>query len=239
MNPPMPAARPVANPPFQPAESRQLRILVACHQPITRRGLRCVLEEDPELAVVGEAQNGRQMVAACHTLRPDIVIVDSDLPYLDATAASCSSGDAGCRTRVLVLRDDHDHALCQLPGPARAAGSVSKAISRSELRGAVKAALFGPRPSRRTCPVVRFSGAPARAPLSVRERDVLQLLALGLTNRQIAERLVVSTHTIKAHVQHILMKLGVKDRTEAAVRAVDFGLLPGARVTSTETSSAA
>ncbi|HEY2592371.1 MAG TPA: response regulator transcription factor, partial [Chloroflexota bacterium] len=209
------------------------RILVVDDHVLTRAGLRAVLADDPEFELVGEANNGGEGVALSRALRPDLVLMDVRMPDMDGLQATRILKEASPSTTVLILSMFEDPELLLEAVKAGAAGYVLKNASEEELRTAMSDALAGNFPVDRH--LVRdllqrvANEAPAPPPaappdvLSAREREVLELLARGCTNREIAEQLVITSSTVKVHVEHILAKLGVSDRTQAAVQAFELG----------------
>ena len=191
-----------------------VRVLVACEQPLTRLGLRALLEEDPAFVVVGEAHDGHDALAACARMQLDLVVVDLHLPDVDGLTLTRALRSGDKPTRVLLFGPGNDPELRLRAAAAGAAGYVARTTTGADLRWAARAAAL---PNQ----------------LSAREVEVLRLLADGCTNSQIAASLVITPNTVKAHVEHILSKLHVKDRTQAAVRAFELGY-----VSSTETSAA-
>jgi DNA-binding NarL/FixJ family response regulator len=196
--------------------------------------LRAVLADDLDFDVVGEASTGAQAVAMSRSLRPDLVLMDLRMPEMDGLQATRLLKETLPATTVLMLSMLEDAGLALEALKAGAAGYVLKNAGEAELRGAMRDALAGNLLVDRS--LVRdvlwrvASDAPPAQPqtveqdgLSSRERQVLDLLTSGCTNRQIAERLVISSSTVKVHVEHILAKLGVGDRTQAAVRAIQLG----------------
>jgi DNA-binding NarL/FixJ family response regulator len=186
--------------------------------------------------VVGEAGNGREAIALCGELQPDLALLDVRMPEVDGLAAARAIKQASPRTIVLIIttHEHPDYLLAALK--AGAAGYMLKDISRQELLTAVRRVLRGEsilngevaaQALQRLAGETSVQAAPSLERLTARERQVLQLLAEGQTNREIAAHLSLSVGTVKIHVEHIIAKLGVSDRTQAAVRAVASGLLRG------------
>jgi DNA-binding NarL/FixJ family response regulator len=215
------------------APSRRARILVVDDHLLTRAGLRAVLADDPEFELVGEAINGGEGVAMSRGLRPDLVLMDVRMPDMDGLEATRILKQACPTTPVLILSMFEDAELLLEAVKAGAAGYVLKNASEEDLRAAMSDALAGNFPVDRHLvrDVLRRVARETPAPLpvappdllSTREREVLELLARGCTNREIAEQLVITASTVKVHVEHILAKLGVSDRTQAAVQAFELG----------------
>ena len=208
-------------------------ILVDDHE-IARAGLRTLLITEPSLRVVGEAGNGAAGIALCRSLEPDLVLMDVRMPDMDGIAATAAILAERPGTRIIITTMYEDPDYLQRALEVGAVGYVLKDATRPALVGAVQQALRGEFPlhqelasqvlRRLTTDTLR-SSRPAHEQLTARELDVLRLVVQGLTNRQIGERLFVSMGTIKLHVEHILAKLGVADRTQAAARAMELGLV--------------
>jgi DNA-binding NarL/FixJ family response regulator len=215
------------------------RVLIADDQALVRAGFRKLLEPAPDIDVVGEAADGQEAVDQARLLRPTLVLMDIRMPRLDgieATRRVTADGDA---TRVLVLTtfglDDYVYDALR----AGASGFMLKDAPPEELLAAVEIiargdALITPAVTRSVIEeFARRSPAPSPPPpvldeLTVREHEVLELLARGLSNAEIAERLVVSAGTAKTHVAHVLSKLGLRDRVQAVILAYESGLItPG------------
>jgi DNA-binding NarL/FixJ family response regulator len=216
-----------------------IRVLVADDQAVVRGGLRMILEAQADLEVVGEARDGSEAVAMVTSLQPDVVLMDIRMPGLDGIEATRRLVQAGTRTRVLVLTtyalDEYVYESLK----AGAAGSFVKTESPERLIDAVRLiaageALLAPEITRRL--IDRFlQAAPpnasppaALAELTARELDVLQQIARGLSNAEIAGALYITEGTVKTHVARILMKLDLRDRVQAVVFAYEHGLVqPG------------
>ena len=215
------------------------RVAVADDQELVRSGLRGLLEARG-LDVVGEAGDGRAAVALAHELQPDVLVMDIRMPVLDGISATRELTSSGSATRVLVLTTyDLDRYVYDALR-AGAAGFLLKASPPDRLAEAVRVvaageALLAPSLTRRliAAHISRpppLDGAPAAlADLTEREREVLTLVARGLTNDEIAARLVVSPATVKTHVNRVLSKRQLRSRAQAVVLAYESGLVqPGA-----------
>jgi DNA-binding NarL/FixJ family response regulator/two-component sensor histidine kinase len=221
-----------------------IRLIVADDHALVREGFRSMLASEPDFEVVGEAKNGREALELCCRLRPDLVLMDARMPEMDGLAATQAIKTEHPATHILMLSayEKPDYMLEAVR--AGATGYVIKDATKHDLIGAMREVLSGKHPLDRELAmqllhtlggedeqepaVPRRSGKQAEAlpePLTPRELEVLRLMAQGLTNRQISQKLVVSAATVKVHVEHIIEKLEVSDRTQAAVWASEAGLL--------------
>jgi DNA-binding NarL/FixJ family response regulator len=211
------------------------RLVIADDHDLARAGVRAMLTNQEGLEVVGEASNGREALELCRTLNPDLALLDVRMPEMDGLT-TCHAIKQECPATNVILVSMHESVEYLLDAlKAGAVGYVLKDISQREFIESVQVVLQGESLLNKDIVVQllkRLSNDMPRQeenvtnPLSTREREVLQLLTQGQTNREIAENLVVSVSTIKVHVEHILAKLGVSDRTQAAVRAIELGLIP-------------
>ncbi|GAA4583599.1 response regulator transcription factor [Planotetraspora phitsanulokensis] len=215
-----------------------IRVLIADDQMMVRQGFTVLLNAEPGIEVVGQAVNGLDAVAKTAELEPDVVLMDIRMPELGGIEATRRiTGAAGAAVKVLVLTTfDLDEYVYEALR-AGASGFLLKDASAAELAHAVRVvaagdALLAPTVTKRL--IVEFSRMTAvpRAPLkervgdlTERETEVLCLIAQGLSNAEIAVRLVVAEQTVKTHVSRILVKLGLRDRTQAAVYAYETGLV--------------
>ncbi len=212
---------------------RRIRVLIADDHPMVRQGLRVFLELEPDLEVVGEAADGAQTVLLAEQLDPDVVLLDLVMPGVDGLAALGQLAERGLAERVLMVTSfgEYRSALSALRAGAR--GYISKEVDPSALATAVRAVaaghvLLGPQVAQQLLAQVGVGGAggsgggrDGQSPqLTVREHEVLDLIAAGRSNREIARALSLAEKTVKTHVSNILMKLGVADRTQAALWAV-------------------
>jgi DNA-binding NarL/FixJ family response regulator len=216
-----------------------IRVVVADDQGMVRSGFSVLLNAQPDIDVVGEAVNGREAIAHAADLRPDVILMDVRMPVLDGLQATREITRMPDSPKVLVLTtfdlDDYVYEALR----SGASGFLLKDASARELADAVRLvaagdALLAPGVTRRLIAEFARMGAP-RTPgraqldgLTERESEVLALVARGLSNAEIANRLFVAEQTVKTHVSRILMKLGLRDRTQAVVLAYETGLVhPG------------
>jgi DNA-binding NarL/FixJ family response regulator len=208
-----------------------VRVVIADDHPIVRDGLRALLTSIPDVELVGEATTGREAVRSAVTDRPDVIVMDLRMPDLDGAAATAEICRVAPDVAVLVLTmlDDDDSVFAAMRAGAR--GYLVKGASQQEIVRAITAvaageAIFGPGVARR---VLRYfasppaAAAPAFPELSPREREVLDLIAGGLTNAAIAGRLGLSAKTVGNHTSAIFAKLQVAGRAEAIIRAREAG----------------
>jgi DNA-binding NarL/FixJ family response regulator len=206
-----------------------IRVLIADDHSVVRQGLRMFLALDPEFEIVGEAADGAEALRLAHEFKPDVVLMDLLMPVMDGIAATsairCELPDVEVLALTSVLED------ASVVGAVRAGaiGYLLKDTSSDRLGQAIKAAAAGqvqiePRAAARLMREVRAPDNPE--PLTERETDVLRLLALGQSNKEIAHSLSIGEKTVKTHVSNILRKLGVPSRTQAALHAVRIGLVP-------------
>lgn len=226
-----------------------VRIVIADDHAMIRDGLRTLLEDEPWLEVVGEASNGREAVELCGRVGPELVLMDVRMPDMDGLEATRAIKRDNPRVGVLMvtMHDDPDYLLEALS--AGAAGYILKGSPGTRLIDAIRRTVGGESPLdqelaaqalrrladegviRETAPPpepqrqAKSPPPPVVEPLTPRETEVLRLLARGQSNPRIAQTLTISKATAKVHVERIIRKLGVSDRTQAAVRALDLGLL--------------
>jgi DNA-binding NarL/FixJ family response regulator len=217
-----------------------IRVLVADDQPVVRAGFQTILEAQPDIVVVGEAGDGREAVEQAHRLQPDVVLMDVRMPNVDGLQATRQlAGPCVPRpVRVLVLTtfdlDDYVYEALR----AGASGFLLKDVRRDDLVAAVRVvaagdALLAPSVTRRL--IQEFARRPPTKAsrhltdrLTPRERDVFESVARGMSNAEIAERLHLGDATVKSHVTHVLLKLGLRDRIQAVIYAYESGLVrPG------------
>ena len=223
------------------------RVLIADDHDLIREGLLAVLEDEPDLEVVGEAKNGREALEMCRQMRPDLILMDVRMPEMDGLAATRAIKEELPTTSVVMvtMHENPDYLLEAIR--AGAAGYILKDAAGDRLVEAVRRTLEGEAPLNEGLAMQllqrlaagrregergkgasvlegRKRQAPMPGGITPREAEVLRLLAQGRTNPQIARTVLSSVSTVKIHVQNIIAKLGVSDRTQAAVRAIELGL---------------
>ncbi len=211
-----------------------IRVLVVDDHAVVREGLRVFLDLQDGIEVVGEAADGIEAVAAAERLRPDVILMDLVMPELDGVGAMRELRERAPTARVIVLTSFLDDERLLPAIRAGAAGYLLKNVDPADLARAVRAAHEGaahvdPTVAARLMERIAADADEGEqlARLTPRERDVLELIAHGLSNKRIARQLGLSEKTVKTHVGHVLAKLGVTDRTQAALYAVRAGLVPG------------
>lgn len=208
-----------------------IRVVVADDHPMVRYGITAVLDDVPGIEVVGEAADGRELQAVVATTRPDVVLTDLAMPVMDGIAAidRLRLTHPDIAMLVLTMHEDDDSVLAALRAGAR--GYLVKGAGGAELVRAIESvaagdAVYGKSVANRIIGLVTAgpTESPAFPELTPREREVLDLIAVGLRNRAIAERLGISEKTVRNNVSSVLVKLQVEDRTSAAIKARESGL---------------
>ena len=207
--------------------SGSIRVLVADDHPVVRDGLCAMLDTQADIEVVGEATNGAEALALVESLRPDLVLMDLQMPKVDGATATQRIRAENDDVQVLVLTTYDTDADISRAVEAGATGYLLKDARREELFRAVRLAAHGesvlsPGVAKRVLGRMR---APAEEALSSREIDVLGAVARGLSNRAIARSLHISEATVKTHLVHVFAKLGVDDRTAAVTVALERGII--------------
>jgi DNA-binding NarL/FixJ family response regulator len=215
-----------------------IRVLLVDDQALFREGLHTLLSVRPDIEVVGEAENGEEAIRVALETNPDVILMDLRMPVLDGVAATRRLAQSQLNSRVIVLTtfDDDEHIFDGLR--AGAVGYLLKDVSSDKLVEAINAAASGQsflQPSVATKVISEFtritghqqptSSQPLVEPLSDRELEVLHHLATGASNKEIAAVLFITEGTVKNHLTNILGKLGVRDRTQAALKARELGLI--------------
>jgi len=218
--------------------SGRIAVLIADDQPLVRMGLRALVRSDAGLALVGEAETGREAVALTRTLRPDVVLMDIRMPELDGLAAlreiSADAALAGVHVVMLTTFELDEYVFAALQ--AGAAGFLIKDSEPTELLRAIHAAASGEAfmsPTVTRTVIATFAGRPQAGgavhpklvDLTEREREVLSLVGQGMNNAEIAEKLWITKATARTHVSHIMVKLDARDRAQLVVIAYSAGLV--------------
>ncbi len=215
-----------------------VRVLLADDEQLVRAGFRLILESEPDIEVVGEAGNGAEAVAITKQLDPDVVLMDIQMPEMNGLEATRQIAALG-RTessRVLILTTFEVDEYVYEALRAGASGFLLKRTPAADLIAGIRVvaggdALLAPSVTRRLIdqfarrPAVERTDAPAIDEITAREREVLELVARGHSNAEIADLLVLSEGTVKTHIKRIFMKLGLRDRTQAVIYAYDTGLV--------------
>ncbi|HEX7734140.1 MAG TPA: response regulator transcription factor [Ktedonobacteraceae bacterium] len=210
-----------------------IRIVLVDDHSVVREGLRMFLGRDPELVVVGEANDGAEALDVVRQLRPDVVLMDLLMPVLDGITATTLIRQQYPETEVIAMTSVLESATVVNAIKAGAIGYLLKDTQAGELQRMIKAAAAGqvqlsPQASAYLMRAMRMDeahGEQKKEALTARETDVLRLLAQGHPNKEIARQLQLVEDTIKTHVRHILAKLGVQSRTQAVLCALDLGLV--------------
>lgn len=215
-----------------------IQLAIADDEATVRAGLRMLVDAEPDLEVVGEASDGNEIVELARRAKPDVVLMDIRMARLDGISATRQIRDAGLAARVIMLTTFGDEDNLYEALSAGASGFLLKVSPPERLLEGIRVvaageSLLDPAITRNV--IERFASRPARQTtppgfdsLTPREREVMELVAGGLSNTEIATRLVLSETTVKTHVQRILMKLGLRDRVQAVVLAYEHGLItPG------------
>lgn len=205
-----------------------IRIVVVDDHSVVRQGLRMFLSLDPELEVIGEANNGQEAIEQVNALKPDVVLMDLLMPVMDGITATQIIRKEHPDTEVIALTSVLEDTAVVNAVRAGAIGYLLKDTQGDELCQAIKAAANGqvqlsPKAAERLMREIRAPESPEK--LTERETEVLRQLAAGKSNKEIASEMYISETTVKTHVSNILMKLGVPSRTQAALYAVRIGLV--------------
>ena len=203
-----------------------IRVLVADDHAVVRRGLRTFLEVQDDIEVVGEAADGDECLTEAARLTPDVILLDLSMPGRNGIEALREMQGSGIKSRVLVITSFTDPAVVTPAVRAGAAGVVYKDVAPNDLAAAIRSVHAGHvlLPPDVAAALMAPDAAGRAGALTARERDVLVQIAAGRSNREIARALSLAEKTVKTHVSNVLMKLGVADRTQAALYAVRHGL---------------
>lgn len=206
-----------------------IRVLIADDHAVVRQGLRMFLATDPEFEIVGEARDGSEALQGALRFQPDVVLMDLLMPVMDGIQATAAIRRQAPGVEVVALTSVLEDDAVVDAVRAGAIGYLLKDTEAHELRRAIKAAAAGQVElcSEAAIRLLRQVRTPERSAesLTEREAEVLKLLARGMSNQEIAHALVIGEQTVKSHVSHILAKLGVPSRTQAALYAVRIGLV--------------
>jgi DNA-binding NarL/FixJ family response regulator len=213
-----------------------MRILLADDHAVVRRGLEMVLSLEKDLQIVGDAANGEEAIAQVKRLSPDLVLLDVKMPRLDGIAAAREIKRQSPHTRILMLTGIEVGNEIMQALEAGADGYVLKEVSPEELIHAIRVigageAYLQPAVTKRVLdrlhatPRGREEPPPSAEPLTPREREILELMATSATNREMAQKLVISEETVRSHTKNILSKLGQPNRTQAVLYALRHGLI--------------
>jgi DNA-binding NarL/FixJ family response regulator len=219
-------------------DPRVIRVAIADDQPLVRAGFRMILDAEPDMEIVAEAADGREVIELVARVRPDVVLMDIRMPHVDGIQAArrliAEAGERAPRVLMLTTFDVDEHVYDALR--AGASGFLLKDVQPDDLVAAVRIvasgeALLAPSVTRRLiADFARRRSQAGRADevlaeLTAREREVLRLMARGLSNAEIAAVLVIGETTVKTHVARVLMKLDLRDRTQAVVLAYECGFV--------------
>ncbi|MRR33024.1 response regulator transcription factor, partial [bacterium] len=202
---------------------QKIRIMLVDDHSVVRSGLGAFLSVNPDLELVGEAENGEQAVVRAGILKPDVILMDLMMPVMDGVAATLAIKKQNPAIQIIALTSFQEDELVQNALKAGAVGYLMKNVTARELAAAIKAAKDGKMilsPEAAQALVRASQQAHETEMLTEREREVLKLMVDGLNNAEIAERLVVSLSTVKYHISNLLMKLGVDNRVAAVTTAI-------------------
>jgi DNA-binding NarL/FixJ family response regulator len=227
---------------------KRIRVLLVDDQTLVRQGIRLLLEIEPDIQVVGQAANGREAIQQAEALHPEVVLMDVRMPEMDGVAATRELSTRFPEIGVIILTTFEDNEIVFEGLKAGARGYLLKDISSEEMAEAVRRVAAGEaliQPSITRKVLAEFSRLADEAenspqsghatganpigvlpePLTRREQQVLQAIAKGLSNREIAQQLVITEGTVKNHVSNLIAKLEVRDRTQAVLKAQELGLI--------------
>ncbi|HEY4692161.1 MAG TPA: response regulator transcription factor [Bellilinea sp.] len=207
---------------------QKIRIMLVDDHSVVRSGLGAFLSVNPDLELVGEAENGEQAVVRAGILKPDVILMDLMMPVMDGVAATLAIKKQNPAIQIIALTSFQEDELVQNALKAGAVGYLMKNVTARELAAAIKAARDGKMilsPEAAQALVRAAQQTHEADSLTEREHEVLKLMVEGLNNAEIAERLVVSLSTVKYHISNILMKLGVDNRVAAVTTAIQKKLV--------------
>jgi DNA-binding NarL/FixJ family response regulator len=204
--------------------TRQIKILTVDDHPILREGIAAVIQGEKDMLIVGEASNGREAIEMFRSKRPDVALMDLQMPDMNGIDAIAAIREEHPQARIIVLTTYEGDVLARRALKAGATGYILKDMIRTELLGAIRAVHLGKRyiPQKIASELAEHY---AEDDLSEREIEVLRQVARGTSNKIIASHLSISEATVKAHMQNILLKLGASDRTHAVSIATTRGFL--------------
>lgn len=205
-----------------------IRIMLVDDHSVVRSGLSAFLSVNPDLELVGEAENGEQAVSRASAIQPDVILMDLMMPIMDGVAATAAIKKRNPNIQIIALTSFQEDELVQNALRAGALGYLMKNVNARELAAAIRAAKDGKMtlsPEAAQALVRASQQAQETETLTEREHEVLKLMVEGLNNAEIAERLVVSLSTVKYHISNILMKLGVDNRVAAVTMAIQKRLV--------------
>jgi NarL family two-component system response regulator LiaR len=208
--------------------TNKIRIMLVDDHAVVRSGLGAFLSVNPDLELVGEAENGEQAVVRANLLKPDVILMDLMMPVMDGVAATQAIKKQNPQIQIVALTSFQEDELVQNALKAGAVGYLMKNVTARELAGAIKSAKEGKMtlsPEAAQALVRANQQAEETEILTEREVEVLKLMVDGLNNAEIAERLVISLSTVKYHISNILMKLGVDNRVSAVSLALQRKLV--------------
>ncbi|MGZ8584804.1 MAG: response regulator [Actinomycetota bacterium] len=207
-----------------------IRVALADDHRVVRVGLEQLLATWDDVELVGSASGGEEAVALCEAERPDVLLLDLSMPDLDGVQVSRRLAETGAATRVVVFTSFSDRKRIVEALDAGAIGYLLKDAEPEEIHAAIRAAARGEAPLAPKAAAALLAERVARAPaleLTAREREVLSLVVAGMANKQIARRLGISEKTVKGHLTNLFQRIGVADRTQAALWAERTGALRG------------
>jgi NarL family two-component system response regulator LiaR len=212
------------------SESKLIKVMIVDDHPVVRNGLKAMLLAMDDIELAGEAGSGRETLALCRKSLPDVILMDMVMPGMDGLETTRAVLDQYPKVKIIVLTSFPEQELVQKAMAVGASGYLYKNTAIDALPGAIRAAYAGQSvlAPEATAALIQTSVGPPKLghDLSAREREVLTLLVEGLSNDEIAERLVISPFTVKNHIMACIAKLGAANRTQAAALAVKHQLVP-------------